>query len=1043
MNIQRVSQQQKHELSMLRIEADSYQRRNESLSKAVLSLKQQQPRGAAPPSKSTSTKKRTRDTGISSERNTNLEQQQQRKIANLEYDNQCLRKQSTAQQSELDECKKQNIVFRSENHVLTHQQQMGQHNANPSHDTASDHDPLSEDKKVLLYSIKAKICRSSQLFDSMKYRSVLTDGMKESVRQILLNLDSVCKCIESGFYTPLSEEVVALRAKVQKFKQNAACLRTKNQAMARKTAELTEEVTTLSAEKSTLSKRSESMAAEIAKLRASRNTVNAKQSVAVQHYKEEAVETKNALCECEEAKRLLMNKLQQTTSNAELLDKEVRRLSQEYKAKVAILEQIATHLNVDKLDGSWLEDIIARCEEVQSAKVAMQKQLDEADQDRDALRLRLYELEELREEQVSAVLQRAEAMEGREAMLQSVTQIQADYAKLQNEYDALATENDAALVKTQAREADLVAAQQMATHCEGLTERIEKLKRDADLIIDENVDLQSQLSHAQKENEILKRNLDETDWMRMDNQRMKNAAADQSDHQTALAANLERVENEKQALIRQTATLQRDYDELMAAHVQVDDDTLQQELTSARETAQQLTDTVSCLQRAQQEQVADADEKLNTLCSENEQLERQLGCAHARAVELESANERLHCTVEQMLQSKCKVNVGELESSKSEVASLRKKLDVLTRSELARTQARDRTQAAQQMGLRRMHQAVVNTRHSLAQMHRAVNFEPMLALLSEFSTSWDKLQKMQTLEAKVAAIPLPKSMLHEPIIVEDVAIRTVTQIPRKLKTHMLKTYIEINQQDACGTSTDRETAPLTEDSSWDSMRQRLNAIQSVNDVQRRNAEKIKTQKDPAPAPSAGRVKQQPAKRPEPTAAEMSRDVIYRYNSAELMQWIKAQQRQRPLFGAVCRYMNCIRSKRIDGKQFLSLTPFSMEYLGVAAADIPSFMRCVTNINYGLEFNDAAPVEVESPTETDTMSISEDDDQVQAMRVSVSDRIKRFKQSQKKAAGTTKTKTQTRTPSPPAKKTVQWRKERARSARKQPYAPESKKQRYNY
>jgi len=335
-----------------------------------------------------------------------------------------------------------------------------------------------------------------------------------------------------------------------------------------------------------------------------------------------------------------------------------------------------------------------------------------------------------------------------------------------------------------------------------------------------------------------------------------------------------------------------------------------------------------------------------------------------------------------------------------------------------------------------MRQAVVNTRHSLREMQRAVDFTPMMTLMREFAMSWDKLQKMHAVAEKAAAMPLPKSMLYEPNVVEDVAIAGVSRIPRKVKTHMLKTYIEINQQDAY--EADHETTPLTEESSWDSMRQRLNAIQSISDVQRHNAEKIKTQTSHAPK-HAARAKKESVQRAEPSAAEMSRDVIYRYSSAELMQWIQAQQRQRPLFGAVCRYMDCIRSKGIDGKQFLSLTPFSMEYLGVAAADIPSFMRCVTNINYGLEFNDAAPVKVESPTDTGTMSTSEDSEHAQAMRISVADRIKRFKQSQKKSVS----KTMTRTPSPPAKRTVQWRKERARSARKQPYAPKSKETRYNY
>merc|ERR1740131_47235 len=127
---------------------------------------------------------------------------------------------------------------------------------------------------------------------------------------------------------------------------------------------------------------------------------------------------------------------------------------------------------------------------------------------------------------------------------------------------------------------------------------------------------------------------------------MKTAVADQS----SLAADLERVKNEKQALIRQTAALQRDYDELKASQkAEMRDQGFQQELNEARQTAQQLTTTVSTLQQAQRIQSQQADSKIHTLCADNEQLEQQLGRAHARAVELESSNERLHGTVEQML----------------------------------------------------------------------------------------------------------------------------------------------------------------------------------------------------------------------------------------------------------------------------------------------------------------------------------------------------------------------------------------------------------
>ena len=71
-------------------------------------------------------------------------------------------------------------------------------------------------------------------------------------------------------------------------------------------------------------------------------------------------------------------------------------------------------------------------------------------------------------------------MQSRQCLLQSVEQIKADYVKLQVEYNALATQNDAALATAKEHEADLAAAQQMETHCEGLAQHINKLKRDAE-----------------------------------------------------------------------------------------------------------------------------------------------------------------------------------------------------------------------------------------------------------------------------------------------------------------------------------------------------------------------------------------------------------------------------------------------------------------------------------------------------------------------------------------------------------------------------------
>eukprot|EP01083_Nonionella_stella_P242093 844786_1 len=216
-NIQRVSQQQKHELSMLKIEAQSYQRRNESLLKQIGNLKQKLQQNPKSPHKvqmssSTAATTITHDTGTTSPRSTNMEQRQMRKIANLEYEVKLLKDENDKLKEDITEQRKGNIVSHSKIHVLEHEiKDLQNRNNDQSNDKLkediteqrkgnivshskihvleheikdlqnrnneqSNDNNMEHNKKVLLYDIKKQIEDALKLYDSIKYRSVLTDG---------------------------------------------------------------------------------------------------------------------------------------------------------------------------------------------------------------------------------------------------------------------------------------------------------------------------------------------------------------------------------------------------------------------------------------------------------------------------------------------------------------------------------------------------------------------------------------------------------------------------------------------------------------------------------------------------------------------------------------------------------------------------------------------------------------------------------------------------------------------------------------------------
>ena len=110
-NIQRVAQQQKHELSMLKIEAESYQRRNCSLLKQISFLKKQREEADCLQSnqQQTTPTTATKETGICSPTSTQIEQQQLRKINNLEFELNELKEQNIKLKDSLSKMRKEKI----------------------------------------------------------------------------------------------------------------------------------------------------------------------------------------------------------------------------------------------------------------------------------------------------------------------------------------------------------------------------------------------------------------------------------------------------------------------------------------------------------------------------------------------------------------------------------------------------------------------------------------------------------------------------------------------------------------------------------------------------------------------------------------------------------------------------------------------------------------------------------------------------------------------------------------------------------------------
>eukprot|EP01084_Bolivina_argentea_P020337 37823_1 len=121
-NLQQISQQQKHELSMLKIESQSYQRRNESLSKQINCLKQQlQNNENSHFMISSPTPKIIHKNVIVSPKPSQIEQKQSRKIANLQFDIEQLTKENNKLKENNSEQRQQMIIFQSQIHVLQHE----------------------------------------------------------------------------------------------------------------------------------------------------------------------------------------------------------------------------------------------------------------------------------------------------------------------------------------------------------------------------------------------------------------------------------------------------------------------------------------------------------------------------------------------------------------------------------------------------------------------------------------------------------------------------------------------------------------------------------------------------------------------------------------------------------------------------------------------------------------------------------------------------------------------------------------------------------
>eukprot|EP01083_Nonionella_stella_P154372 497331_1 len=252
-NIQRVSQQQKHELSMLKIEAQSYQRRNESLLKQIGNLKQKLQQNPKSPHKvqmssSTAATTITHDTGITSPRSTNMEQRQMRKIANLEYEVKLLKDENDKLKEDITEQRKGNIVSHSKIHVLEHEiKDLQNRNNEQSNDNNMEHN-----KKVLLYDIKKQIEDALKLYDSIKYRSVLTDGMKQNIADILKDTNTLCNNIENGFYVPLSQQMETAQTTMGKLRYSVSNLKTKNKDLNERNIEILTENSKLKKNMSTV-----------------------------------------------------------------------------------------------------------------------------------------------------------------------------------------------------------------------------------------------------------------------------------------------------------------------------------------------------------------------------------------------------------------------------------------------------------------------------------------------------------------------------------------------------------------------------------------------------------------------------------------------------------------------------------------------------------------------------------------------------------------------------------------------------------------------